>query len=182
MQTPAISLLLALIEVGAITRPQDPAIRLPNTRPSSPASDSPRITVARLEQPARSITGRVDITVTTALSVQWYAQAYVSRGTYSTLREVVNPHADAYEERFRAVGDSGAWSAFAGTDFRQLRSNAVLRWEYRPGSTLFLVWTQGRDITSSDPGLLRFGPDLRALFRQRPANQVAIKLSYWLSA
>lgn len=144
--------------------------------------DSPRITVARLEQPARSITGRVDFTVTTALSVQWYAQGYVSRGTYSTLREVVNPRANAYEERFRAVGDSGARSAFAGTDFRQLRSNAVLRWEYRPGSTLFLVWTQGRDIMSSDPGVLRFGPDLRALFRQRPANQVAIKLSYWLSA
>ncbi|HEX6050420.1 MAG TPA: DUF5916 domain-containing protein [Gemmatimonadaceae bacterium] len=146
------------------------------------ATSDSRVTVARLAQPARSVTGRVDFTVTTALSVQWYAQAYVSRGTYSMLREVVKPRADEYEARFRAVGDSGARSAFAGTDFRQLRSNAVLRWEYRPGSTLFFVWTQGRDIASTEPGGLRLGSDLRALFRQRPMNQVAVKLSYWLSA
>jgi hypothetical protein len=145
------------------------------------ASDTAHVAVAHLEQPVRSITTRLDYTVTTALSVQWYTQAYVSRGTYSTIRELANPRAERYEDRFRPFGDSTVALGAGGVDFRQFRSNAVVRWEYRPGSTLFVVWTQGRNVDLSEPGLRRLGPDLRDLFRQRPANQIAVKLSYWLS-
>jgi hypothetical protein len=144
-------------------------------------SDTARITVARLVQPVRSITSRLDYTVTTALSVQWYTQAYTSRGSYSAIRELANPRAERYEDRFRPFRDTSVASGPAGVDFRQFRSNAVVRWEYRPGSVLFLVWTQGRNLDESEPGVLRLGPDLRELFRQRPANQIAVKLSYWLS-
>ena len=139
-----------------------------------------RVTVARLEQPARSMTARVDYTLTTSLSVQWYAQAYASRGTYSMIREIADPRAERYGDRFRAISDSAS-DGPSGVDFRQFRSNAVLRWEYRPGSTLFLVWTQGRDLASSTPGSLQFGRDFRELFETRPANRIAIKASYWLS-
>ena len=144
-------------------------------------SDTARVIVARLDQPVRSITGRFDYTVTRALSVQWYTQAYVSRGTYSDLREVTSPRAERYDDRFDPVTDTAVNGRVAGVDFRQFRSNAVVRWEYRPGSTLFVVWTQGRDLDSSASGIMRLGPDLRDLFRQRPANQIAVKLSYWLS-
>ena len=144
-------------------------------------SDSARVTVGRLDQPIRSITGRLDYTVTTALSVQWYGQAYVSRGTFTNIRELASPRADRYDDRFQAVVDTTLTGDPDGVDFRQFRSNAVVRWEYRPGSTLFVVWTQGRNIGSSESGALRMGPDLRELFRQRPANQFAVKASYRLS-
>ncbi|MGH9201455.1 MAG: DUF5916 domain-containing protein, partial [Vicinamibacterales bacterium] len=144
-------------------------------------SDTARILVARLNQPVRSITGRVDYTVTTTLSLQWYMQAYVSRGTYSDLRQITDPRARRYDDRFTPVSDTALTNHPVGVDFRQFRSNAVLRWEYRPGSTLFLVWTQGRDLASSEPGRLRTGHDLRELFRRQPDNVIAVKASWWIS-
>jgi hypothetical protein len=144
-------------------------------------SDTSHVTVARLDQPVRSITARLDYTMTTSLSVQWYAQAYVSRGTYTMVRELADARAHRYDDRFRPFIDPRVADDPGGVDFRQFRSNAVLRWEYRPGSTLFVVWTQGRNLDSSESGALRIGPDLRELFERRPANVVAAKVSYWLN-
>lgn len=146
----------------------------------SALSDTALITVGRLDQAVRSMTARIDYTVTTALSVQWYGQAYVSRGQFMDIRALADPRADRYDDRFRPYADTATTNAPDGVDFRQFRSNAVVLWEYRPGSTLFLVWTQGRDIGSDESGTLRVGPDVRELFRQRPANQFALKASYWL--
>src|SRR3989449_10984457 len=83
---------------------------------------------------------RSDYIVTRDLPVQIYAQPFVSKGTYSSVRELATPRAAAYDDRYQpyAVGTPG------GFNFKQFRSNLVLRWEYRPGSTLFLVWNQGR--------------------------------------
>jgi hypothetical protein len=64
---------------------------------------------------------------------------------------------------------------------RSLRANAVLRWEWRPGSTLFLVWQQNRnnDATFGD---FRLGRDLNAVFTGGESrNLLAVKASYWLS-
>jgi hypothetical protein len=63
--------------------------------------------------------------------------------------------------------------------FRALQGNAVLRWQYRPGSALFLVWQQQRSGFESD-GSLRFGRDVRGLFADPLENVFLIKLSYWL--
>jgi hypothetical protein len=64
---------------------------------------------------------------------------------------------------------------------RSLQTNAVLRWEYRPGSTLFLVWTQRRSGAFSDP-TFDAGHDLgRQLLRDPPTNVLLVKLNYWLS-
>jgi len=150
-------------------------------RSGDPLSDTSRVTVARLAQPIRSITARVDYTVTTTLSLQWYSQAYVARGAYSSVRELDDPRAGRYDDRFQPVAEGAVATGPTGVDFRQFRSNAVLRWEYRAGSTLFVVWTQGRRVDALEPGILRFGPDLRDLFRRRPENRLAVKLSYWLS-
>jgi hypothetical protein len=63
------------------------------------------------------------------------------------------------------------------------QSNAVLRWEYRPGSTLFVVWSQGRsnfDDRNMDP-TFKFKDDYRYLFRQRPDNTLLVKASYWFN-
>jgi hypothetical protein len=56
----------------------------------------------------------------------------------------------------------------------------VLRWEYRAGSTLFLVWTHERDGEAKD-GSFRLGRDARALFAERGKNVFLVKVSYWMS-
>ncbi len=141
-------------------------------------ADTARLIFAQLDQPVRSLTTRLNYTVTRALSVQWYAQAYLSHGDYSNLRLLVDPRASTYDDRFRPFADSGS---AVGLAYRQFRSNAVVRWEYRPGSTLFLVWTQGRDMSAPSNETLRVGSDFRDLMAVRPRNVVALKLSYWLS-
>lgn len=64
---------------------------------------------------------------------------------------------------------------------RSLRANAVLRWEWRPGSTLFLVWQQNRQNDEAS-GDLQLGRDLDAIFTGGESrNVLAVKASYWLS-
>jgi hypothetical protein len=67
----------------------------------------------------------------------------------------------------------------------QFRSNVVLRWEYRPGSALFVVWTQGRDDYAEDyspnPPQQAVREDVRDLFRLAPNNTLLLKASYWFS-
>ncbi len=63
-------------------------------------------------------------------------------------------------------------------NFRQFRSNLVIRWEYKPGSTLFLVWSQGRTSTASN-GTFAFENDIKELFGITPRNVFLLKFSYW---
>jgi hypothetical protein len=55
----------------------------------------------------------------------------------------------------------------------------VLRWEYRPGSTLFLVWTRNGS-TSLNRGAVNFGDDVRSLFEGPSENIFLVKLNFWL--
>ena len=146
-------------------------------------SDTTHYTVARLDLLTRSLTSRVNYTLTTALTLQWYGQAYVSRGVYDDVRELANPRARDYAARFRPYADSTVRTDPGGIDFKQLRSNLVLRWEYRPGSALFVVWSQGRDVDGRAPGRPGLWPsrDFRELLALRPQNAVAVKVSYWMS-
>jgi hypothetical protein len=147
----------------------------------APLADTAHYTVGHLELPSRSLTTRVNYALTTSVTVQWYAQAYLSRGTFSNIRELADPRARDYNARFRPYGDTAVANHPGGIDFRQFRSNLVARWEYRPGSTLFLVWTQGRDLEAPGTGPVRIGRDFSGLFARPPKNVVAVKLSYWLN-
>jgi hypothetical protein len=71
--------------------------------------------------------------------------------------------------------------AFGNPDFnfRSLRGNAVLRWEYRPGSTVFFVWTQSRSDVAPN-GDLQFSRDVSGLFDAKPDNIFLLKVNYWL--
>jgi hypothetical protein len=146
-------------------------------------SDTTHYTVARLDTPTRSLTGRLNYTVTTSLTLQWYAQAYISRGVYDDVREIADARSQDWSARFRPYGDAVVSDHPGGIDFKQLRSNTVVRWEYRSGSALFVVWSHGRDLNGTDPSRLGLWPglDLRELFLLRPQNTVAVKLSYWVS-
>ncbi len=140
-------------------------------------SDTTHFTFARLHQHILSITMRANWTATPTLSFQFYGQPFVTTGEYSNWRELASARADGYADRFRPYGST----APAGFNVKQFNSNAVVRWEYRPASTLFLVWQQGR---AGDPtGRNTFVParDVRDLFGTRPLNTVLLKLSYWLN-
>ncbi len=66
-------------------------------------------------------------------------------------------------------------------DSKQLNSNLVVRWEYRPGSTLFVVWTQGRNGFTPFAGPDGMRGDFRDLFHLHPDNTFLVKVSYWLN-
>jgi hypothetical protein len=56
----------------------------------------------------------------------------------------------------------------------------VTRWEYRPGSVVYVVWSQGRDLFANAPGTFSLSRDSRDLFALTPKNTIAIKASYWM--
>ena len=69
-----------------------------------------------------------------------------------------------------------------GFNFQQFRSNVVFRWEYRPGSTLFVVWSQGREGGSDvTEGHDSFRGDMANLFDQRANDTFLVKVSYWFA-
>jgi hypothetical protein len=144
------------------------------------ASDTSHYTVATLVQSTRSLTMRMSYAATPTLSVEWYAQPFVSKGTYSNVRELDSPRADAFDQRYKPYVDAAVTATPGGVDFRQLRSNLVTRWEYRPGSVVYVVWSQGRDLFNNAPGTFRFSRDSRDLFELPPKNTIAIKASYWM--
>lgn len=158
-------------------------------------SDLPRYVFARIDQKTMGITARIDYAFTPTLSLQFYAQPFVSDGAYGEFKQVSDPVASAYADRFAPVivrrGDGGYLADLDGDgsdesirdpDFnvKQFRSNAVLRWEYLPGSTLFLVWSQGRNRFSETSGFdVRNNVD--DLFSTPAENVFMVKLSYWMS-
>ena len=137
-------------------------------------------TFAHLDQKVASVQVRFDYTATPTLTVQLYAEPFVAKGTYSSVRELSStPRAAAYDARFVPFDTTGT-GASPGFNFKEFRSNLVLRWEYRPGSTLYVVWTQGRDAFVSFEGSRSFGGDVRDLFHTHPNNTFLVKASYWL--
>ncbi len=140
---------------------------------------------------------RANATFTPTLSLQVFAQPYYSAGAYTDVKHVVDPRGATFQQQFEGLGAtrdaSGAFQldldddgqadwAIANPDFGFLsfRSNVVLRWEYRRGSTLFLVWQQTRDDGSSD-GTFRPGDAMRTMARTQPENVFVVKLNYWFS-
>jgi len=139
--------------------------------------DTTHYTFARLNQTTLSLTTRMNFTASPSLSLQFYAQPFMTTGKYTDWREVANPRAEKYEDRYKPYlgGDPG------GFDFKQLRSNTVVRWEYRPGSTLFFVWQQGRELSSDQASDFNFSHDFKNLFSLHPDNTLLIKASYWFN-
>ena len=130
----------------------------------------------RLEQETHSLTVRANYTMTPNLSLQVYAQPFVSSGHYVSYKELVDGRAPGYEDRYAPY-------TYAGTaDFSILsfRTTNVLRWEYRPGSTLFVVWQQGRE-GNGVPGRFALRSDYSDLFSTPAANTLLVKFAYWLN-
>jgi len=156
---------------------------------------TPHYVLGALNRTTTSLTTRLDLAFSPALTLQLYAQPFLSAATYSDFKEVVFPRAGNYADRFKAIapklvgdvyssdlnGDGVVDIAFDNPAFnvREFRSNTVLRWEYRPGSTLFLVWSQGRH--SDSDRAFRLSRDASELFRTIPENVLLLKMTRWMS-
>jgi hypothetical protein len=135
---------------------------------------------AHLRQNTLDMSLRLNYTATPNLTFEFYGEPFVTTGTYTNVREVsATPGADAYADRYRPYSPpSGTPMAFT---YSQLRTNAVVRWEYRPGSTLFAVWQHGRqdyDNTNRDQSWTH---DYADLFALHPDNTFLLKVAYWLN-
>jgi len=115
---------------------------------------------------------RLDWTFTPTLSLQLYAQPFVSANDFGNYRSLARPRTYEFDPFTRTENDDFT--------FGSLRGNAVLRWEYRPGSTLFFVWQQDRGGASSD-GSFHFGDSTSSVFDHASRNVLLIKATYWLN-
>jgi hypothetical protein len=89
------------------------------------------------------------------------------------------PRARAYEDRYQPyVAPAGTPMGF---NTKSLRSNTVIRWEFRPGSTVFAVWTHGREGYETVAGNRSFGAEYDDLFALHPDNTFLVKVAYWLN-
>ena len=132
---------------------------------------------AHLNQKEVSLTGRVDYTLSTVLTLQLYAQPFVSKGAFSNPRALsADPTAAAFDDRYQPYAVTPG-----GFNFKAFNSTTVLRWEYRPGSTLFVVWTQGRRDFAPAMGPRSLKGDFEDLFGLHPNNTFLVKASYWIN-
>ena len=135
-----------------------------------------RYVFGHLDQQTVSFSGRVNYTITPRLTVQIYAAPFVSAGDYTGFKQLVNGRAQRYQDRYAPA----AYLSNPDFNYRSLRSTNVLRWEYRPGSALFLVWQQGREETI-DQGRFDFNRDFGRVFSVPARNVFLLKWSYWIN-
>ncbi|MBK5189275.1 MAG: hypothetical protein JJD97_13605, partial [Gemmatimonadaceae bacterium] len=139
-------------------------------------------TFGHLEQNTVSLTARVDYTLTPTLSLQVYAQPFASSGRYANWRELRDPRNAVYDLRYKPYGTQEGVSAY-NFDVANFNSNVVLRWEYRAGSSLYAVWSQGRSYENDGSAFGSFNVhgSARDLYGIHPDNTFLIKASYWFS-
>lgn len=164
--------------------------------PSEEATFGTRYVFAELNQTTLSVPVRLNWTFTPNLSLQLFAQPFVSSGRYDRFKEFAEPGTFNFhvygEDRGKIEhgegsylvdpdGSNGSSFQFGNPSFnvRSLRGNAVLRWEYLPGSTLYLVWQQQRRSRASISNF-SMGRDYGAMLRAPARNEFVVKLTYWL--
>ncbi len=159
-------------------------------------TDSARYVLGTIDNQTLVASVRIDYTINPNLSIQYYGQPFISRGRYSDFKYVTNAVADRLEDRFQTYNtnqislnndvynidenqDGVSEYSFDNPDFSfvQFNSNLVLRWEYIPGSELFLVWSQGIAGSVSVKDDLFQGFESGVL-DQRPQNIFLLKATY----
>lgn len=159
-----------------------------------------RYLFADLEQTTLSMDTRLNVTFTPNLTLELYAQPFIATGDYGQLKELAAPGTfeftrygvDAGVVTLDDDGDAlvdpdgpGPAEAFTiyNKDFSRvsLRGTGVIRWEWRPGSTLFFVWQQNRS-RSEDFGDFDLARDAADLFDGDSHNVFMVKATYWLGS
>jgi uncharacterized protein DUF5916 len=135
---------------------------------------------AHMDQTTVALTGRLNFTLAPTLSLQLYGQPFVSAGDFRSYKETLDPRSTDYGRRFTPFAYDIAANTDPNFNVKSFRTTNVLRWEYRPGSTLFVVWQQARE-NDAVPGGFRLGRDVHDIFGVAPKNVFLVKLAYWLN-
>jgi hypothetical protein len=158
-----------------------------------------RYILGTLDQYIFSFSFRINVNITPNLTIQYWGQPYVSSGKYNQIKMVTKSRDPEYANRFH-IYDSRQLSApdvnnyyqvdenrdgkpdyqfeNPNFNFNEFLSNLVLRWEYLPGSVLYLVWSQNRRYTTTS-GDFDLSHNLDGLYgNDRPNNTLMVKLSY----
>ncbi len=173
-------------EVQWVTRVADPLMT---------STYGTRYVFGRIDQTVLGADIRVDWTFTPKLTLQAYLQPFIAVGSYDRFKEL----AESKSANYNLYGENGSTIDFADGlytvdpdgdgpaeafsfgnpdfNYKSLRGTVVLRWEYRPGSLLYFVWTQNR-ADYANPGDLRLGRDLRALLSAPGDNIFMLKVSF----
>lgn len=129
-----------------------------------------RYVFASIDQKVFEIATRLDWTFTSRLSLQFYLQPYVAAGDYHDFKAVARPRTNEFTPT-NAPFDPDF-------NYRSVRGNAVLRWEFRPGSALYFVWNESRE-EELPIGDFRLGRDVRGTFDAPATDVLMVKVSYW---
>ena len=166
--------------------------------PAAAATFGSRYVFASLNQREITLETRVNYVLSPKISLQVYMQPLVSVGDYATFKEFARPRTydftrfgidrgtldyDPFARRYTVdPGDGGAAFGFGDPDFnvKSLRLNAIFRWEWRPGSAMYFVWTEQREDFER-PGRFAPGRDLRTLARADANDVILVKIAWWLS-
>lgn len=160
-----------------------------------------RYLLASIQQKTFRLSFRLNVSITPDLSIQYWGQPFVAAVKYSQFKIAADTKSKVYSQRFHLLTDQQlTFNAGDNTyaidenrdnnvdysmdnpDFntKQFLSNLVIRWEYIPGSTIYLVWSQSRD-SYAENGNFNFRPNMKDLLNDHPRNIFLIKLSYRFS-
>jgi len=152
-------------------------------------------------QETACLTFRIDYCITPGFSIQYFGSPFITAGKYSEFKRITKPKADEYEDRFYTFADEeidfdsdeeeyqidenndGIADYYIGDpdfNYKAFNSNLVIRWEFFPGSNLYLVWSQNRSEYVSD-GDFSYYDDMKDLFNNHPNNVFLIKVNHWFS-
>ena len=135
---------------------------------------------AHIDQTTVALAQRLNFTMTPNLSLQLNADPFVSGGAYNAFKQLVDGRNQNYGQRYTPFAYDLAANGDPDFNVKSFRTTNVLRWEYKPGSTLFVVWQQARE-NDAVPGGFRFGRDIHDIFGVPPKNVFLVKLAYWVN-
>jgi hypothetical protein len=156
-----------------------------------------RYIIGKLDRTTLYTTLRAEYFISPELSLQFYGSPYASTGKYVGLYKVTDSYAHKPQNRYGNLktvalingkyyldenndGKSDFYIWNPDFNFQEFRSNFVFRWEYKAGSTMYLVWSHNRSAYESQYNssiLDSFG----GITRIKPDNIFMLKFSYWFS-
>jgi hypothetical protein len=168
------------------------------TDPTATATYGARYVFGKLDLREVSASIRMDWTFTPKLTLQLYLQPLISVGSYNQFKELKQPgtytfnrygidngssityetNTDSFQVTPNNLGSPSFKFLNPDFNYKSLRGNMILRWEYLPGSTIFFVWTQQR-YNYDDAGDFSFSRDFNNLIRNPGDNVFIVKVTYW---
>lgn len=158
------------------------------------SSSQPYYIMGHMDQKTYGLTLKLQVNVTPDVSLQFYGSPFTSTAKYDAFKLAEDTKAEEYDNRFHLYTPQeisyadGVYKVKQGTEnysfrnpnfsFNEFRSNLVARWEYLPGSTLYLVW-EHRMSNRDNNYTSQWGSNLDRMFGLPTTNTFMIKMNYW---